>query len=182
MSIHNCVHRSLNLHSFSRHTMAKTKKGKGKKGDKKKGKNETGDGATNGGLESIPRTEEEKQLAVECRELKHKCLIEERMLNEFQQHVVKIESMLMMEKQKSFEIKNKIRDKLREKQELNDKQEYELKEYQDKVKHLLSEHQLLITNLRIECEEILKTLENADRDEQYHLQSNIRSLLIKQKK
>merc|ERR1719495_1315933 len=89
--------------------------------------------------------------------------------------------MLMMEKQKSFEVKSKIRDKLREKQELNDKQEYELKVYQEKVKHLLSEHELLITNLRLECEEILKTSENVDRDEQYHLQSNIRSLLINQK-
>merc|ERR1719495_1388410 len=89
--------------------------------------------------------------------------------------------MLMMEKQKSFEVKSKIRDKLREKQELNDKQEYELKVYQEKDKHLLSEHELLITNLRLECEEILKTSENVDRDEQYHLQSNIRSLLINQK-
>jgi len=106
---------------------------------------------------------------------------EERLLNEFQQHVVKIESLLMMEKQKSFEIKDKIRDKVQEKTELQDKQEYELKVYQEKVKHLLSEHELLITNLRIECEQILKTLENVDRDEQFGLQTNIRSLLIKQK-
>jgi len=154
-----------------------------KKKDGKKGKKDDAeDGAAiGGGLENMVRTDSEKRLAVECRDLKQNYFMEERLLNEFQQHVVKIESMLMMEKQKSFEIKNRIRDKLREKQELNDKQEYELKVYQEKVKHLLSEHELLITNLRIECEEILKTSENVDRDEQFHLQSNIRSLLIKQK-
>lgn len=152
-----------------------------KKKNNKKEEESSDGGAGGGGLENMPRTDAEKRLAVECRELKQKYFMEERLLNEFQQHVVKIESMLMMEKQKSFEIKNRIRDKLREKQELNDKQEYELKVYQEKVKHLLSEHELLITNLRIECEEILKTSENVDRDEQFHLQSNIRSLLIKQK-
>lgn len=160
--------------------MSKAKKDK--KGGKDKKKEEDTNGSSQQiGLENIQRTDEEKRMAMECRELKQKYFIEERLLNEFQQNVVKIESVLMMEKQKSFEIKNKIRDKLREKQELNDKQEYELKIYQEKVKHLLYEHELLITNLRIECEEILKTLENVDRDEQYHLQTNIRSLLIKQK-
>ena len=154
-----------------------------KKKDNKKAKaEESGDAAASGAtLENMERTDSEKRMAIECRELKQKYFMEERLLNEFQQHVVKVESMLMMEKQKSFEIKDRIRDKLREKQELNDKQEYELKVYQEKVKHLLSEHELLITDLRIECEEILKTSENVDRDEQFHLQSNIRSLLIKQK-
>jgi len=156
-----------------------------KKANKKKdakAKADAADGAGAGsGMANMTRSDEEKRLAIECRELKNKYFIEERLLNEFQQYVVKIESQLMMEKQKSFEVKSKIRDKLREKQELNDKQEYELKVYQEKVKHLLSEHELLITNLRIECEEILKTSENVDRDEQYHLQSNIRSLLINQK-
>jgi len=162
--------------------MSKAKKND-KKGDKKKSKDkeEVDASANAAGLENIPRTEEEKRMAIECRELKNKYFIEERLLNEFQQYVVKIESMLMMEKQKSFEIKQKIRDKVREKQELNDQQGYELKAYQEKVRHLLSEHEGSITNLRIECEEILKTLENVDRDEQYHLQTNIRSLLIKQK-
>lgn len=165
--------------------MSKPKKGnkKGGKDKKKKVKDTSGDVSGSGaiGLANISRTDEEKRMALECRELKNKYFIEERLLNEFQQNVVKIESVLMMEKQKSLEIKDKIRDKLREKQELNDKQEYELKVYQEKVKHLLYEHELLITNLRIECEEVLKTLENVDRDEQYHLQTNIRSLLIKQK-
>merc|ERR1719464_700316 len=156
-----------------------------KKANKKKAAKDK-DGAVDGaaaesGMANMTRSDEEKRLAVECRELKQKYFMEERLLNEFQQHVVKIEPMMMMEKQKSFEVKNRIRDKLREKQELNDKQEYELKVYQEKVKHLLSEHELLITNLRIECEEILKTSENVDRDEQYHLQQNIRSLLINQK-
>jgi len=153
-----------------------------KKDAKAKAKADAADGAAAGsGMANMTRSDEEKRLAIECRELKTKYFVEERLLNEFQQYVVKIESQLMMEKQKSFEVKSKIRDKLREKQELNDKQEYELKVYQEKVKHLLSEHELLITNLRIECEEILKTSENVDRDEQYHLQSNIRSLLINQK-
>merc|ERR1719464_1655903 len=156
-----------------------------KKANKKKAAKDK-DGAVDGaaaesGMANMTRSDEEKWLAIECRELKNTYFIEERLLNEFQQYVVKIESQLMMEKQKSFEVKSKIRDKLREKQELNDKQEYELKVYQEKVKHLLSEHELLITNLRIECEEILKTSENVDRDEQYHLQQNIRSLLINQK-
>ena len=159
--------------------MSKAKKNKGK--NKKNDKTDAVAATTDLGLENITRTDEEKRLAIECRELKNKYCVEERLLNEFQQYVVKIESMLLMEKQKSFEIKDKIRDKLSEKQELNDEQEYELKEYQVKVKHLLSEHGLLITNLRIECEQILKTLENVDRDEQYHLQSNIRSLLVQQK-
>jgi len=156
------------------------KKKDNKKKDKKK--EDAGDDSTGGAvLENMQRSDAEKRLAVECRELKQKYFVEERLLNEMQQHVVLVESMLMMEKQKSLEMADRIRDKLREKQELNDKQEYELKVYQEKVKHLLSEHELLISNLRIECEEILKTSENVDRDEQFHLQSNIRSLLIKRK-
>lgn len=165
--------------------MSKAKKGgKAKKADKKK--KEKGDvneaeaaGAVT--LENMVRTDEEKQLAVECRQLKNKYFIEERLLNEFQQNVVKLESILMMEKQKSLEVKSKIRDKLREKQELNDEQEYELKSYQERVRHLLGEHQNQMTQLRIEYEGMLKTLESGDRDQQHALQSNIRSLLIKQK-
>eukprot|EP01084_Bolivina_argentea_P311063 538384_1 len=156
----------------------KAKKGKNKKGDKKKEKNnKSGDANTSAtGLANLERSDEEKQLAIDCRELKNKYFIEERLLNEFQQNVIKIESELMMEKQKSFEIKNKIRDKLREKQEINDEQEHELKIYQEKIRYLLHEHELLVTNLRIECEEILKTFENINRNEQYNLQTNIGSL------
>ena len=102
-------------------------------------------------------------------------------MNEFQQNVVKLESLWTMVKEKLENSKVTIRSKIREEKELSDKQEYELKIYQEKVKHLLHDHESSVTDLRKDGENIYSKLQSDNRDKCHQLMMNSRYLLVSQK-
>ena len=69
------------------------------------------------------------------------CLQELKLINEAQQSKAKLETFWAMAKQQREDVRMELRTKFRQRQDLVEKQQYEIKIYRQKVKHLLHEHQ-----------------------------------------
>lgn len=163
--------------------MSKTRSKNNKKSTKKnkKAKGNASTLATIDNPVSTKISDKEMQLMSICRSLKKQIEIENHALNEYQQYSTKIQSLQIIEKQKLEEIKMRIRNTVYSEIELNDTQEYELKQYQQKVKHLLFENIQNINDLRLRNEIYLQMCENIKKDEEQYLQKSIRSLFIQSK-
>eukprot|EP01083_Nonionella_stella_P068798 182944_1 len=130
-------------------------KGKGKKSEKKEGK----DSAPKSGDDSSEATKMRKL----ARTMEKNLVREKKYLNEFQQQESKAETFWTMENKKLDDFKMELRNKLRQKNDLDERQQYELKIYKQKVKHLLHEEQVTVTEVRTESEEALRMTQDQQR-------------------
>jgi len=137
-------------------------------------------GATTGGTLAYS-TDEMKQMRVNLRLMKQETINEKKLLNDFQQQKEKIEKFWTMEKKKRDDLKMLFRNKLRQKQDLEEKHAFELKVYKQKVKHLLYEQRSHMTDVRYDGESALKLLGDEQRNKQYELNLNLRSIKVVRK-
>ena len=83
---------------------------------------------------------------------------EKQLLNDFQQQKEKIERFWSAEKRKRDECKMELRNKIRTKQDLEEKHHFELKVYKQKIAHLQHEIQTGRTDVKIAAERAIKLL------------------------
>lgn len=93
----------------------------------------------------------------------------------------KIERFWLLEKDSRDELTNQFRNKLRQKQDLEEKHLFEKKVYKQKVRYLLHEMQGHMTDVRIDGQVALKLLQDDTRDNQHELKSNLRSIKVRKK-
>lgn len=86
-----------------------------------------------------------------------------------------------MEKKKRDDLKMLFRNKLRQKQDLEERQAFELKVYKQKVKHLLHEQQSHMTDVRLDAETAMSLLKQDHRSKQNDLEMNSRKIKVAQK-
>lgn len=147
------------------------KKGKGKK--KKKNHEPT--------PEELAQLEEQKQrddLDAQLNELNYQIKRESEAFNEYQQQREKLNYFWIVEKKNLEDKKSDLRNKVREQQDLEEKQSVEIKVYKQRVKHLLYEHQNEVTQFKTEAETTLKLLEDEHRADVAELKKDKRSLYI----
>lgn len=121
-------------------------------------------------------TEDMQEMRNSLRLMKQAITNEKYLLNYFQQQKEKIEKFWTMEKKKRDDLKMLFRNKLRQKQDLEEKHAFELKMYKQKVKHLLHEQQSHMTDVRHDAETALKLLQHEQRDKQHELNLNLRTV------
>ncbi|KAF1784287.1 S-adenosyl-L-methionine-dependent methyltransferase [Phytophthora cactorum] len=153
------------------------KKGKGKK-EKKKGK---GGGASKKGAAEVNDAERENEaerleLVKQAKALLELTRKEEQAFNEFQQQREKINYFWIVEKKNFEDRKAELRNKERERQDLEEKHQVEIKVYKQRVKHLLYEHQNEITKLKKEMEQSLKLSQDDYRGNERELKTDKRRL------
>lgn len=85
-----------------------------------------------------------------------------------------LDQFVEQEKLRREEMKSSLRDVLQKKQTVEERQSYELKIYKGKVKHLLSEHQVTLTDERIRDEQLLDTEQRVQRQQQHDNQQENR--------
>ncbi|TMW57157.1 hypothetical protein Poli38472_003082 [Pythium oligandrum] len=101
---------------------------------------------------------------------------EEQSFNEFQQQREKINYFWIVEKKNLEDRKAELRNKERERQDLEEKHQVEIKVYKQRVKHLLYEHQNEITSYKKNQEQTLKLSQDEYRDNERELKSDKRRL------
>lgn len=126
-------------------------------------------------------TDEMKHLRQNIRIMKSECLNEKKLLNDFQQQKEKIEKFWIMEKEKRDDLTMQLRNKLRQKQDLEEKNAFILKLHKQKVKHLLHEQQSHMTDVRIDSEVALDILQADQRRKLHEIKLNLRSLKVADK-
>ncbi|EQC37421.1 hypothetical protein SDRG_05025, partial [Saprolegnia diclina VS20] len=150
---------------------------KGKKGKEKKGKKaKEGDGKEADG--SKENEAERQALIKDAKRLAEKAKKEEEAFNEFQQQREKINYFWIVEKKNLEDKKAELRNKERERQDLEEKHQVEIKVYKQRVKHLLYEHQNEITTLKTESETSLKLGQDDHRTTERELKTDKRSLKL----
>lgn len=161
---------------------SKTKKTNNKE-DKKTNKTNNKEEKTNDAEEVKvnDNTQELQTLRERIRAMKRDAEEEARMLNQFQQEKEKINSFWQAEKQIIAQDEMLLQEKLRQKQELEDKQSYELKVYQQKVKHLLFEQQDAAADSKIDNQVNLSMAIDTQRDQEHEVNINIRQLSVQTK-
>lgn len=123
-------------------------------------------------------SDECKQLRQEIRQARAERENETRVLNDAQQQKAKLDQFHELQKSKRETLKMELRNKLRQKQDLEEKQAYELKIYKQKVKHLLHEQQTGMTSVRLGSEESLALLQDSTRDTEHHSALETRELKV----
>ncbi|KDO21499.1 hypothetical protein SPRG_12463 [Saprolegnia parasitica CBS 223.65] len=150
---------------------------KGKKGKEKKGKKaKEGEGKEADG--SKENEAERQALIKDAKRLAEKAKKEEEAFNEFQQQREKINYFWIVEKKNLEDKKAELRNKERERQDLEEKHQVEIKVYKQRVKHLLYEHQNEITTLKTESETSLKLGQDDHRTTERELKTDKRSLKL----
>ena len=149
--------------------MAKGKAGKGGKGKKDKGP-----------VVLSPEEQELANMRTEAIKLFRQTQKEVKEYNELQQQIEKILYFWIVEKKVLDDKKAELRNKEREKQDLEEKQEVEVKIYKQRVKHLLADQEQKITELKTEAEVALD-LSRADHQvEENKITEDITSLRLTQ--
>lgn len=123
-------------------------------------------------------SDECKQLRLEIRQARLERENELRILNDAQQQKAKLDQFHELAKAKREALKMELRTKLRQKQDLEEKQSYELKIYKHKVKHLLHEQQTGMTAVRLDSEEGLALLQDSTRATEHHSALETRDLKV----
>jgi hypothetical protein len=90
----------------------------------------------------------------------------------------KVEQFHELAKKKREDLKMDLRNSLRQKQDLEEKQAYELKIYKQKVKHLLHEQQAGMTDIRIGHEEAIAMQQDGSRAQEHENHSENRSIKV----
>ncbi len=150
------------------------KKGKGKKG--KKGKSGGGDKKAAASV----NTEEGKRLLLIARAkaLKSSAESEDRQFNEFQRQREKLHYFWIVEKRNLEDKKAELRNRAREKEDLEEKHAVEIKVYKQRVKHLLYEHQNEVAQLRLGGQTLLLDEQETEMKAEAHLKKDHRALKV----
>lgn len=123
-------------------------------------------------------TDEAKAMRADIRAIRAEIDNETRLLNDFQQQKSKIEQFHELSKAKRDALKMELRNALRQKADLEEKQAFELKIYKQKVKHLLHEQQAGMSDLRIAGEESLTLLQDEQRAREHEHSTENRALKV----
>lgn len=123
-------------------------------------------------------SDECKQLRAEIRQARADRENETRVLNDAQQQKAKLDQFHELAKAKRETLKMDLRNKLRQKQDLEEKQAYELKIYKQKVKHLLHEQQTGMTSVRLASEEALALMQDSTRATEHNAALETRELKV----
>lgn len=144
---------------------------KPKSGKKKKGEGE------DAGIETADQAEW-KALKTEADRLHKTTKREEHDFNEFQQQREKLNYFWIVEKKKLDDKRVELRNKEREQQDLEEKNQVEVKIYKQRLKHLLYEQQNELTNKKTEAEVAVKMAQDDDREQISDIKEDRRVLNI----
>lgn len=150
------------------------KKLKKTKGNKDEGKEET-EGANE------KEQSEWKALKTDADRLHKATQKEEHDFNEFQQQREKLNYFWIVEKKKAEDKRAELRNKERELQDLEEKNQVEIKIYKQRLKHLLHEHQNEVTRKKTEAEMTLKMSQDDDREGERDIKEDNRALNVTSK-
>lgn len=155
--------------------MGPKKGGKGGKG--KKGKK--GAGGDDGAGDADREKEAERlELVRQAKALLDMTRKEEQAFNEFQQQREKLNYFWIVDKKNLEDLRAELRNKERERQDLDEKHQVEIKVYKQRVKHLLFEHQHEITALKAELDRALKLSQDEYREAERELKGDKRRLKL----
>jgi chromosome segregation ATPase len=126
--------------------------------------------------EETPDQLEWKQLKTEADRLHKATKKEEHDFNEFQQAREKLNYFWIVEKKRVEDLRAKLRNKERELQDLEEKNQVEIKLYKQRLKHLLHENQYDIAQKKIEAEVALKMAQDDDRESEMDVKKDRRVL------
>jgi hypothetical protein len=123
-------------------------------------------------------SEEARRFRAEIRSMRAETDNELRVLNDCQQQKSKVDQFHELAKKEREDLKMSLRNALRQKQDLEEKQAYELKIYKGKVKQLLHEQQSGMTDVRLAHEENLTLTQDGARAEQHSLELDNRLVKV----
>jgi growth arrest-specific protein 8 len=124
-----------------------------------------------------PEAETERRFLVEqCKAMKSQRIFEEAQLAQFHQEKERLNELWISAKKDLEEVKASLRAKEREKDDLADAQNVEIKVYKQRIKHLLFEHQSEATDARTDAQTALKLQQEKERDSEKELKVDRRDL------
>lgn len=157
------------------------KKGKKDAGPKKAGGIEDVARQAAEAVDDIDDEEYKKQLRKECRELENFIRKEEDLAGLYQDERQRINYFWIVAKKEGEDKAAELRNKVREFQDLNEKNEIETKIYKQRVKHLVFQNLDQLTELKKEAQIQLKNVEDEHRVDERELKQDIRSLKVSKK-
>ncbi len=108
-------------------------------------------------------SEERKALLESCKLLRVQIKQEKQALNDFQLQREKVERFWVLEKKKREDLKIELRNRIRQRQDLEEKHAFELKVYKQKIAHLQHEIQAGTSDVKIAAEKQMKLLQEENR-------------------
>lgn len=153
---------------------------KGKAGSKGKAKRKGGEGADPGAAEDAARAAAEEEAARTLRQalrgVDAETARETALLNEYRVQKEMTAQFWEHEKERREALKLALRERERAREDLEERQAFELKVYKTKVKNLLYEQQTAMTEAKTDCEAGLKQRQVGQRDEEHQQFLDARSL------
>eukprot|EP01036_Dinobryon_divergens_P027393 gene27393-36162_t len=145
-------------------------------GPKKGGKKKKDDGGEAGGGAETADQAEWKNMKTEADKLHKATKREEHDFNEFQQQREKLNYFWIVEKKKLDDKRVELRNKDRELQDLEEKNQVEIKIYKQRLKHLLFEQQNEVAVKKTEAEMAIKMAQDDDREAEGDIREDRRTL------
>merc|ERR1719236_427134 len=150
----------------------------GKKGGKKKGES---DEEKKKRLEEEQEEAQKKQKQIQARDLRDRCEREEKDFHQFLMEREKINYFWIVEKKTLTEKQADLRNKEREYQDLEERQQIELKMFQQRLKHLRYHQQDEVVELKTDAELALKLQEDHHRVTEAEIKKDKRALKVEMK-
>lgn len=122
-----------------------------------------------------------RQLREECRALDKEIEKEEKRYGLFQDERTKINYFWLIAKKELEDKQAELRNKEREKQDLEEKHQIEIKIYKQRIKHLNFQNIDKLTELKKEAQITLKNIEDENRINERELKQDLRSLKVAKK-
>jgi len=122
-----------------------------------------------------------REMQIQAKDLRDRCEREEKDLNEFLQEREKINYFWIVEKKTLMEKQAELRNKERELQDLEERQQIELKMFQQRLKHLRYHQQDEIVELKTDAELALKLQEDHHRVTECEIKKDKRALKVEMK-
>jgi growth arrest-specific protein 8 len=121
------------------------------------------------------------EMQIEAKRIRHECEKEEKDFHQFLMEREKINYFWIVEKKTLAEKQADLRNKHREHQDLEERQQIELKMFQQKLKHLRYHHQDEVVELKTDAELALKLQEDHHRVAEAEIKKDKRSLKVEMK-
>merc|ERR1719271_1462503 len=122
-----------------------------------------------------------REMQIQARDLREHCEQEEKSYNEFLQEREKINYFWIVEKKTLMEKQAELRNKERELQDLEERQQIELKMFQQRLKHLRYHQQDEVVELKTDAELALKLQEDHHRVTEAEIKKDKRALKVEMK-
>lgn len=150
---------------------------------KKPGKAKKGKGAEGAGATGQEEAEEKKKrdMALQAKDLRERCENEEKDFHQYLMEREKINYFWIVEKKTLTEKQADLRNKEREYQDLEERQQIELKMFQQRLKHLRYHQQDEVVELKTDSEMTLKLQEDHHRVTEAEIKKDKRALKIDMK-